>query len=215
MRHFFLTATALLAVYFGNTQTVNYRAINNTADSLYRAKRFDKCGQAYWQAANLGEFKAQTWNALYNAACCYALSGLADSAMALLHGAVKAGYTNRESIEQDNDLSGLRMRDDYKTLLASLPESKSANANPAAVELITADVHRFWQAYDKAKGDSALLETYMREIYFGQASKGMEDYFALKLPALPPLYATCSSIQNFMLRYGRLRWRLIVFGRKC
>jgi tetratricopeptide (TPR) repeat protein len=48
----------------------------------------------------------------------------ADLAMAWLHKAVAAGFTDAEQIKQDKDLDALREREDFKKLLAELPAKK-------------------------------------------------------------------------------------------
>jgi pentatricopeptide repeat protein len=79
---------------------------------------------------------------IYDAACAYALCAaaakqakwpvaeipgaqqLADTAMALLKQAVAKGFKDAAHMKQDNDLDGLRERDDFKQLLADV---ESAN----------------------------------------------------------------------------------------
>lgn len=162
-------------------QLLSYKAAERTADSLYQHKQFGLCGPAYLTAGATAGFKVQKANAIYNAACCYALSSRPDSALHLLEEAVRAGYDNREQLERDGDLASIRQRPAFQTLVQSLKSAAPVNTDPARLNVVTADLHRFWEAYDKAKGDSALMEKHMREIYFAQASKGMEDYFAYKV----------------------------------
>ncbi len=53
-----------------------------------------------------------------------------DRAMELLNKAVKAGYASAVEMQQDNDLSSLRDRDDFKKLLAELTTGKPAAKKP-------------------------------------------------------------------------------------
>lgn len=55
----------------------------------------------------------------YNLACALARQGKADAAMAALRRAVEAGYLDAEAIEEDDDLAGLRERDDFRRLVAA------------------------------------------------------------------------------------------------
>ena len=45
--------------------------------------------------------------------------------MAWLHRAVAAGYKNAEQMKQDKDLGALRVREDFKKLLAELEAKKN------------------------------------------------------------------------------------------
>ena len=57
---------------------------------------------------------------LYDLACVLALSGKDDEAMATLQAAFDAGWWNAGLTEKDSDLTSLRGRDDFKTLLAKM-----------------------------------------------------------------------------------------------
>ncbi|HTO28078.1 MAG TPA: tetratricopeptide repeat protein, partial [Devosia sp.] len=57
---------------------------------------------------------------LYNVACCLAVQGDPDRALELLERAVENGFGHREWIEQDPDLTALRVRPRYKALLERL-----------------------------------------------------------------------------------------------
>jgi len=70
---------------------------------------------------------------IYNMACCEALLGNTSEAIAYLHKAVAAGFTDASHIENDNDLSSLRNLDEYKNIVTSLksaaPSSTQANTD--------------------------------------------------------------------------------------
>lgn len=57
---------------------------------------------------------------LYNVACCLAVQGDPDRALELLERAVENGFGHREWIEQDPDLTALRVRPRYRALLERL-----------------------------------------------------------------------------------------------
>jgi tetratricopeptide (TPR) repeat protein len=57
---------------------------------------------------------------LYNLACCLALQGKKDDAMAALQRAAEAGWVDFAHTAKDTDLEGLRDRDDFKALLEKM-----------------------------------------------------------------------------------------------
>jgi adenylate cyclase len=57
---------------------------------------------------------------LYNVACCHALGGEKDEALALLDKAIRNGYGHREWMENDSDLASLRDDPRFQSLLARL-----------------------------------------------------------------------------------------------
>jgi TolB-like protein/Flp pilus assembly protein TadD len=57
---------------------------------------------------------------LYNVACVHALAGESERAIDLLEGAVGAGFSQKEWIENDGDLAALRDQPRFKALLASM-----------------------------------------------------------------------------------------------
>lgn len=183
-RCLFVFAAALHTACFAQINL--YRAAEQTANNLYLAKNFADCGPAYLRLYALSDFAPQRAAALYNAACCYALNNRTDSALLLVQKAVEAGYDNREQLLQDADLRSIREAPTFQALVTSLPPAAAVNTDPSKLNLVTADLHHFWEAYDKAAGDSSGLEKYMREIYFAQASKGMQDYFSTKVAGITP-----------------------------
>jgi TolB-like protein/Flp pilus assembly protein TadD/tRNA A-37 threonylcarbamoyl transferase component Bud32 len=57
---------------------------------------------------------------LYNVACCHALGGQKDEALALLDKAIRNGFGHREWLENDSDLASLRDDPRFQSLLARL-----------------------------------------------------------------------------------------------
>jgi hypothetical protein len=76
-------------------------------------------------------------------------------------------------------------------LLVALPELiwrfrlATAEPDPRKVELVTADIPRFWHAYDLAARDTAHAVQIFQHAYFDQASPGLRDYFDLKIKSVP------------------------------
>lgn len=84
------------------------------ADALYEEKKFLEAAEQYLAASALESLRP---NALYNAACSYALAGEKDKAVEQLKKAIEAGYTKFDRIKSDTDLDPIREHEGYKALL--------------------------------------------------------------------------------------------------
>lgn len=151
------------------------------ADSLYAAKVYESAGRYYLLAEQAEDFFRGKQNDWYNAACCYALAGKADSAMLLLKQSVKYGNDDVAHMKEDTDLQTLRQRADWQKLVADLRPRIKSTDDPAKVKLITADVHHFWTAYDNAQKDTANRLNIYRKYYIDRGTPGLQDYFTYKV----------------------------------
>ncbi len=75
------------------------------AGTYYRARKFDKAGRAYENAARFGY---NTAVAFYNAGCSFALSYQNDVAIRMLRKALENGFNDPEQYDTDEDLNSLR-----------------------------------------------------------------------------------------------------------
>jgi non-specific serine/threonine protein kinase len=57
---------------------------------------------------------------LYNCACCYAKMNQTETSIKLLKDAIRFGFSTREWIKNDNDLSSIRQHPEYEALLNSI-----------------------------------------------------------------------------------------------
>ncbi|EHQ29626.1 tetratricopeptide repeat protein [Mucilaginibacter paludis] len=176
-----------LLLLFG-TSTFAQNNPKRKADSLYQAKNYPAAGRYYLLAANVGEFKASKRNEYYNAACCYALSGKADSAIALLNKAIENGYKDGANLKVDADLTLLHTRPEWAPLLARVEKMKTGTNDPLKVKLVTTDIKNFWRAYDLAQKDTAHRIAIYKKYYVDAGTAGLQDYFALKV----------GSVKNFV-----------------
>jgi len=60
-------------------------------------------------------------NAYYNMACAHARLGHADQAFENLGKAIDAGFTNKQLMQQDEDLASIRSDARFGTLLGRIP----------------------------------------------------------------------------------------------
>lgn len=129
--------TALLLIFIISANTLfaqsipqKYSSLVKKADSLYRAKDYKNSAYQYSEA-----FESNGWKALatdrYNAACSWALSGVADSAFFQLNRiATKSNYTNYGHITTDTDLNSLHQDKRWAPLLEKIKQNKEkAEAN--------------------------------------------------------------------------------------
>lgn len=86
--------------------------------SLHNEGRLDEALIAHQKAAEMpGPARAQ---AMYNAACAFALKGDKAQALSWLSQAVNGGYRNANQMERDEDLKSLRDDAAYQEILAAL-----------------------------------------------------------------------------------------------
>jgi predicted Zn-dependent protease DUF2268 len=161
------------------------RQLRKNADSLLKSKNYAAAAQSYRASASLADFALPRINSLYNAARCYSLAGRKDSAFILLNESIHAGYRDKAHLLQDPDLNSLHAEAAWQALAGSVKEEKKVlNKNPGEAALITEDVHRFWEAYDRAQGDSANRLAIYKKFYFDKSSGGMQDYMGLKVRSI-------------------------------
>lgn len=134
---FFVGSCIVVSPLFA--QGLTYSALVRKADSLYKAKDFERSGYAYASAFKINGWKG-TLDDRYNAACSWALANHRDSAFFQLNRiATKANYTNYGHVTSDADLNSLHDDPRWQPLLAIIKQNKEkaeANLNkPLAAEL--------------------------------------------------------------------------------
>ncbi len=181
-------------------ETASAYTIGKEADNFYFEKNYDAATANYLRVIELSDFKGQKRSAAYNAACCLALQEKTDSAFVLLNKAIMFGYNNKSHLSTDSDLKSLHRDPKWEKLLDKVPTSKSLNSKPEKAQIITRDIHHFWEAYDLVAKDTANANAIYKVNYFDKASEGMQDYMGLKVSSIdrfakhiqshPKLYAS-------------------------
>ena len=161
---------------------VRLARLETMADSAYRAKSYVFAAERYELLGRYARFGTGRGNAHYNAACCRALASQPDLALRELEAAAKAGYRNAAQIQSDTDLASLHAAPRYQQLLRQLAaHPETVPTDPAKALLVTADIDRFWRAYDHAqRAPDRAIEIYDKE-YFDKGSVGLQDYYELKI----------------------------------
>ncbi|HEX8334078.1 MAG TPA: DUF2268 domain-containing putative Zn-dependent protease [Segetibacter sp.] len=173
-----VTTTLVLLV---TTAIAQKSIIEAKADSAYTVKNYQLAIQYYSEAISKQRFVFQKKNSYYNIACCYALAGNKDSAWKYLNNSVEAGYNNYAHILEDKDLATLQRDKKWKKLKSLNKRYQSRLHDPSKAELVTTDIHNFWNAYDMVQKDTAHEKKIFTEYYFDKASPGLQDYFVSRI----------------------------------
>lgn len=171
-RFFFLLFFILIFSTIGSAQNALYRQFVREADSLYDAKEYLKSAQRYSNA-----FESNGWKGFsidrYNAACSWALAGVADSAFFQLDRTTKANYTNIGHITQDPDLNTLHNDKRWQPILDIIKgnkEKEEANLDKSLVAILDT-VYFEDQKYRQQINDI--------ESKFGWESQEMKDHWKI------------------------------------
>ncbi|AUC15866.1 hypothetical protein BTO06_12205 [Tenacibaculum sp. SZ-18] len=129
MKRIILTAVIVILISnfaFGQKDMTKYKALINTADSLYNAKDYKNSATAYQNAFDSNEGKAYPRDR-YNAACAFALAG--DSEKAFYHLIYSAEhprikYKNYNHITTDSDLNSLHNDAKWEKLIKLVKVNK-------------------------------------------------------------------------------------------
>ena len=103
------------------------------ADDFYEGKSYSKAGPLYMLSAQRDEYKTLRTSDYYNAACCYALMGKADSSMLLLKLAIKSGYNDMFHLKEDVDLKPLRSLPEWRAVINSIKQTPISTHDPYKV----------------------------------------------------------------------------------
>jgi hypothetical protein len=184
------TKYLLVTLLFINATVFAQSNLKAKADSLYQNKKYDKAGPLYLLSAIRAEFKASRPEDYYNAACCYALGGKADSALILLKLSIANGYKDAAHLKEDTDLASLHTLSEWPSTVSSIPSVSTRTHDPYKAKLITDDIKNFWQAYDLAQKDTAHRIDIYRKYYVDKGTDGLQDYFALKIRSMKSYVAS-------------------------
>lgn len=169
----------LLIIFFlpqfciGQTFPQGYYDRIDKADSLYDAKDFKASANSYTNAFKENGWKGKTVDR-YNAACTWALAGMADSAFYYLNLiAVESGFAAFNDLTEDEDLISLHQDDRWASLLKIVKANKDKEEikvnRPLARELDS--IFNEDQRYRKMSGDI--------ENKYGRESKEMMDLWKI------------------------------------
>lgn len=152
------------------------------ADSAYRKGQYETALQLYKQQLSSEKILFMRRNSYYNIACTMACMGDTGTAWRYLDSALLAGYDNYFRILTNKDLKPLQNDKERWKKIGALNIDKSRSLNdPLKAELVTDDIHHFWEAYDMAAKDTLNQANIFNNYYFAKASAGLQDYFTLRI----------------------------------
>jgi hypothetical protein len=156
-----------------------------TADELvgqaitaYQKKDFAGSARLFEAAIKKG---ARQPDVLYNAACSLALSGESEKAIRFLIDAIAAGFRDVENLKLDPDLQALRSDARWAKAVADCEAGRARyleeHRDPEKARFITADIQRFWKAYDAALAASPEQRAaILQRDYVDPGSVGLKDF---------------------------------------
>lgn len=167
----------LLVVLFACSGRSHSRAVTaplvataESADAAYDAKDWAECA-TQWVSISGRMAGDQKSGALYDAACCYALDGRAETAVATLEAALDAGYWDAEHLEVDPDLGTVHGHAKWTAIVSRVRTSFAAFekslAEPALRRELLALADKDQRAHDAEREIEAVereITVRMREI---------------------------------------------------
>jgi hypothetical protein len=137
----FVTLAVALAAACRSPREDTQRAaeLRKQATAAYDARRYDDCGRYFGQVAARGQAGVDD---LYNAACCLALAGKIDQAIARLGDSLDKGFRDPDHLERDPDLAGLRGDRRWRAIVdraGSNRQRYQASSNGELKQLFEAD----------------------------------------------------------------------------
>src|SRR5215471_20191952 len=154
--------------------------LTSEAMAAYGKKDYPLAAKLFQQAIEKGASQSEVF---YNAACAYALSGDRDRSLQLVEKSIEAGYRNAIHLRTDADLISLHGDPRWEKLVAACETAQAKfqkeHGDPANARFISADIARFWAAYDKALAapveDRAAI---LNREYIEPGTLGLKDFAA-------------------------------------
>lgn len=139
---------------------------------------------------------------LYNTACSLALAGDGEGAFQFLERVIQAGFRNTTHLKYDVDLNSLHNDPRWAKIVAACEAQRAKwlkdHGDPNNTRFITADIERFWKAYDKAMAAPAeeRVAVFQRD-YIDPGTVGLKNWAASGRLNAKTLVRTIDTHQNF------------------
>ena len=139
---------------FEEARVEAYTAASKEASKAYDDKEYAACIAGYQKAAEIYDGNE---SAAYNLACCQALAGEGDAALASLEKSVELGYTYVDHMREDEDLVSLAGSPQFEAVIAKAEAAQKAE-DASDHDPATGDIDEL-QAFDSIEA----VETYFEE----------------------------------------------------
>jgi tetratricopeptide (TPR) repeat protein len=139
---------------------------------------------------------------VYNTACSLALAGETEKAFQFLTKAIQAGFRNTSHLRYDVDLNSLHNDPRWEKIVAACEAQRERwikdHSEPNNAHFITADIDRFWKAYDQAMAAPAeeRVAIFQRD-YIDPGTVGLKDWAASGRVNAKKLVETIDARPNF------------------
>lgn len=172
---------ALFAQVAAAQTTVPLDSLRARASHTLHAKRYAEAAALFEQQAQAEPFQSSKASAYYNLACARALAGQSRPALQALAQAQRLGFHKVELVRTDTDLTSLRTRPEFASIVGRMQQAEARLADPKQAQLVTSDIAHFWRAYDLAAKDTARAEAIYQRDYFDKGSVGLQDYYQARI----------------------------------
>ena len=145
---------------------------------------------------------ASDLDAFYKTACALALAGDTEKAFYFLDKAIQAGFRNVSLLTYDVDLNSLHQDTKWEKMVAGCETQRAKwikeHGDPENTRFITADIERFWKAYDRAMAAPAQERVAIfQSDYIDPGTVGLKDWAASGRLNAKKLVQTINARPNF------------------
>jgi pimeloyl-ACP methyl ester carboxylesterase len=182
-------------------------AAADSADRLRDAGRFTEAAAMYLEAGSRVPDLIAAGRPFYSAAGAFAQAADTNRAFAALDSAIAHGYRGIGELGSDSALAAIPRGDRWQAIGAAVAANQarfqSDRADPERARISTADIPRFWRAYDLAAGqDSASRVAILEREYLAPGTRGLFDFYRMKIRSATRL---AESIRQFPRFYQSIR----------
>lgn len=178
-------------------------SVRDIADTLLAHGNGARAAVLYLRAGRMAPALGGDGEPFIQAAEAYASSHAKDAAYGALESALANGFHDATELASDSLLGTLRSDGRWREVLRKVGANnrayRRAHSDPDAVLISTADIPRFWHAYDLAAREStsvAKAAVFRRE-YLERGARGLCDFYRLKIRTPAKLVETIDRFPRF------------------
>jgi hypothetical protein len=190
---------------YGQKKSLKPEYYQQQANRFASVQQYKKAASAFLLESKGHKMMPYKKNATGNAAYCYALANMPDSALAcLVTSTRKYGFRNLDWLTTAPILNEVRKLKGYSKLKQELIQLNTQN-NPDKARIVTSDINLFWKVYDQYRKDTANAENLFLTGYFDKGSLGLQEYYRLKTPNIGGIKGFVRNIKTMPRFYNSIR----------